>query len=82
VSYVIQVNLKYYGCLVPALDDTSNKFLLTHVEYLNPEIVLQNDNIAIFGCDQKYVWFGVAPKEVRLPIIENLLLQCAIRVAY
>jgi len=44
--------------------DTMDSFLLTHEKYVHPNYALKEDNIYIYGCDSKYVWFAVTPKEV------------------
>jgi len=45
-------------------DDLESSFLYTHNRYVNPEIVLESDNIIIMGLNDKNVWFSITPKEV------------------
>jgi len=66
---------------VLAFDDTSDKMLLTHVKYVNPELVLHNDNIALFGCDGKYVWFAITPPEVSI-IYSSYIALCKLIILF
>jgi len=69
-NVVKKVKVRYYGCATLAILDRRNNFVLTHVEYVDPEIVLQDDYF-IMGLDDSQVWFSVIPKKVNLFCLTN-----------
>jgi len=56
--------MQFNGQLHEGLDDDIDEMLVTNVKYVNPEIILEDDNIAIMGCNSKYVWFSITDHEV------------------
>jgi len=63
------VNLRYQGTAFVILDERLEQMVLTHEKYVNPEIILQDDNIAIQGCNEKYVWFAKNDPEVSTYVV-------------
>jgi len=56
--------MKCYGHLYMINDENIDTMITTHVKYIDPQIILENDNILIQGCNDRCVWFAVNEPEV------------------
>jgi len=55
---------------------------LTHINYVNPEIILQDDNIAIQGCDDNYVWFAKNEPQASSKQLNVAVLLAILRLTF
>jgi len=59
------VKLRYGYAVAPGLEDGLANWIYTHESYVHPKLVLEDDDIAIMGMDESFIWFSITPSHVK-----------------